>query len=143
MALLLLRNTLDSLGFAADEQRSLLKGTRDSLFSEMSGGKQLQTSLSKKYRANQTEIDCILSDSPPAELSALVSTLEGHQERFRSIATRLAASKPSGGLLAVAQSLLHMQVNRWLREQPRQKELVLFDFLLRWLNSQSARPSAS
>jgi thiopeptide-type bacteriocin biosynthesis protein len=76
-------------------------------------------------------------------LTAGRAVLRRRSEKLAPIAAALREAEAAGRLSVpipeLAQSLLHMQMNRLLRAAARAQECVLYDFLHRLYRSQAAR----
>ena len=139
LTLCLMRTTVDAWGWPAATQQQILKAARNGYFAEMHGGKRLQSSLSSKYRAHAASIERWLSGEWPSGAAATKAAAVRFDERVRALAVALRTRVPERLHADVARALLHMQVNRMMSEAGRAQELVLIDFLMRWVGQVAAR----
>lgn len=110
--------------------------------------KVFERSLGQRYRGERSAIDSMLADSDRARaahptLEPAFRFLSARSRRLVRVAKRLHAEASQGRLTvtveALAESLVHMHVNRLLQTSHRAQELVLYDFLLRAYGSERAR----
>ncbi|MFP2933202.1 lantibiotic dehydratase C-terminal domain-containing protein, partial [Pyxidicoccus sp. 3LG] len=103
--------------------------------------------LSQRFRRERRELDGLLDLAPSGAgpWRAGLEALRLRGLRLRPIAERLQAEGREGRLTApvetLADSFLHLHVNRMLAGDHRAQELILHDFLARLYRSRLARQS--
>ncbi len=120
---------MDGLGYSLDERWTILASLRDAFFTEFHVDKPFRIALGQRYRKARPGIEAALRgrESAPPHI-ALVEL------RRRAHVGRLVRSD-----IEIAQSFVHMFVNRMVRSAPRAQELVLYDHLERTYGSWRAR----
>lgn len=88
-------------------------------------------------RADPVFFDLDADGSP----ERVTGTARGSDEAFLAV-RRAAAGRLHRPLAEIAASLVHVQVNRWLRDAPVRHEAVIYDFLARLHASRRARSRA-
>jgi thiopeptide-type bacteriocin biosynthesis protein len=126
-------------------KRVLLSEMRESYGGKIVSGVNFRRQSGERYRRERSEIDMILdpTQDESSALSAGLSALRHRSARLKPVVAGMAALKLRGGqslpLCEIIPSFLHMHVNRTLRLGQRWQELMLYDFLARFYESQTAR----
>ncbi|GGF03928.1 lantibiotic dehydratase [Hymenobacter cavernae] len=125
---------LDAFAYTLPQKLALLEHLRDSFAREFSMDKQLKTQLDAKYRAFRLPItQALQTAAPPPECLREIAT---------AIRRQLTANHGEIAENQLLGSYLHMLLNRLIPAQARLHELVLYDFLCRYYQSQKARQGA-
>ncbi|RSK37519.1 lantibiotic dehydratase [Hymenobacter metallilatus] len=126
---------LTAFGYSLPRKLALLQKMRDSFAQEFGLDSTLKRQLDAKFRQARPAISQVL-DAAGAGLLPLPAALT-------SIAQQLLALENAGQLEVPLDSLLasyvHMLLNRLVPAEARLHELVLYDFLFRYYQSQQAR----
>jgi thiopeptide-type bacteriocin biosynthesis protein len=136
---------LRDLGFDLDAKCMILRKTRAAFAGELKVDAKFRHKLGEKFRLERKSLETVLdlTSRPDAQLAESLEVLRRRSERLAPIISELKACAQSGSLsvplVDLAASYLHMHVNRILRSAHRAQELVLYDFLGRLYESQSAR----
>ena len=137
---------LNDLGLDLDAKRAILKRVRAGYGREFQADTTyLKDQLSAKYRKERKVMETVLDPTKDAEspLERELAILCRRSERLAPIVAELRAreraDRLSLPLTELAPSYIHMHVNRLLRSAQRAQELVLYDFLHRFYESQAAR----
>lgn len=135
--------TLRLLLGSDDEQRAALEGWRRSLFEENGGTAALESSLSTVGRVHRAWVDQLVSGVVPERLGEVASVLTSQRSILEPLAESMkqlyGQRRLTTSLQNICGALTHMHVNRMLRAQQRQQELVMYDLLLRQLRSAQGR----
>ena len=136
---------LEALGLSLDEKAAVAQRMRTSFGAEFRVNKPFEEQLSLRYRRESKSLEALLRASERAESPwqpGLVA-LHRRDERLRPVAEQLRQAAQAGKLTVpvnqLADSFLHMHVNRMLPSDQRAQELILYDFLTRLYRSQQAR----
>jgi thiopeptide-type bacteriocin biosynthesis protein len=136
---------LTDLGLDLDARRTLLRTARDAFAAEFHMDARLRHQLGVRFRSERTRLQALLEQTPDADhrLAPGLEVLRRRSERLAPLVVELRACAQSGRLSVplpeLALSYLHMVANRLLPSAQRAHELVLYDFLGRLYESQSAR----
>jgi lantibiotic biosynthesis protein len=150
LALYGLHRLFEDLGFALEERRTLLARLRAGFAHEHGLDGEGEATLGARFRVERAELETLLDDArrtrrksiaPP--LQAGMAALRARGRRVRPVARALHDRSRRGELVVpmgeIAESLLHMHVNRMLPSAARLHELVLYDFLYRLYDARLAR----
>lgn len=139
-ALLLLDDTLSAFGYDLKEKLRMLRQMSDSYKQEFRFTSHNYTKqLNDKYRAQRSAIDQLFA----SERNALYAdVLEYRKRQFIVIAQKIQQSLtttvfPKQDDLLF--SIEHMTMNRWFRSHNRLHELVVYDFLRKYYESEQAK----
>jgi thiopeptide-type bacteriocin biosynthesis protein len=139
---------LEDLGLATHLKIQLLQRRRDSLQAELGLGSQTKQRLAAYFRQARKELEALFSPEPLANpLDGIRQVFAQRSQDSRKACLRLQKLEADGQLSRpltdVAESLIHMHVNRILRADHRIQEMILCHFLLEVLRSAAARPARS
>lgn len=146
--LLLIDKYLSSFNFHSSEKIYFLEKYRNALYAEMNIDKKSKLILDKKYRGYSNEIQSILNrnypDNGSSSFNKIIDTsfknISELGKRLLNLNDKALLSCPLEDLVS---SVVHMSLNRLITYNPRQYELVLYDFLYRYYRSKRARESKS
>lgn len=137
---------LEDLGLPLEEKAAVVQRLRASFGAEFHVDKRFEEQLSLRYRSESRGLDALLSLKPetaPALWQPGLKSLQRRGERLRPLAAELrrleAARQLTVPVPRLAESLLHMHVNRMLVSDHRAQELILYAFLERLYRSRLAR----
>jgi thiopeptide-type bacteriocin biosynthesis protein len=143
---------LGDLGLDLDARLAVNRKTRDTFAAEFHANPEFEHQLAARFRKERKSLESLVYPTAAAD-AALATGVEVLRHRSRELAPVMTdllacaqASRLSVPLTDLAASYLHMHANRMLRSAHRAQELVLYDFLARLYQSQSARsncPTAS
>jgi thiopeptide-type bacteriocin biosynthesis protein len=123
-----MHDLLDGLGLDLAARRALVGKAREWLAAGFVGP--AAKALGDRFRTLRPELELLLAGAPPGPLAALV-------EAARAVGAAL--RERDLPVAELAQSYLHMHVNRMLRASSLAQELVLHDYLGRLYESRLAR----
>jgi thiopeptide-type bacteriocin biosynthesis protein len=136
---------LTDLGFDLEARRDLLHTARSAFAAEFQMDATLRHQIGARFRSERERLGAILDSTPDADpqLAPGLEVLRRRSERLTPLVFELRALARSGRLSVPLQELalsyLHMHANRLLPSVHRAHELVLYSFLARLYESQSAR----
>ena len=137
---------LDDLGLPWDDKRALIQRMRDSFGREFSADTTpLKHELGAKFRTHRATIERVLdaSSDEESELAPFLDVLGDLSRRREPVVVTLREQSAKGALTreisALAESYVHMFLNRLLRLPSRPQELAVYDFLVRAYASRAAR----
>ncbi len=145
LALKGMHQLLDDLGFDLPARHALASQARDSYLAEFKGGADLKSWLGLKFRKERPRLEALLGTARDLDdpLGGGIDILARRSKQlapvFARLKRRLAAGQVTAPLVDLAGSFLHTHVNRMLRSNQRNQELVLFEFLTRLYQSRLAR----
>jgi class I lanthipeptide synthase len=144
LALLGVDLLLNDLSFDFSGRLSVMKQAAESLSLEFRIDKQFKRSMAARFREERKGLEFIHSnreESPlsPEFLQAFAKRSARLKETFRKLKTLEDTGFLSLPMMDLAQSYIHMHVNRLLSFSQREQELVLYDFLHQLYRSRNAR----
>jgi thiopeptide-type bacteriocin biosynthesis protein len=123
------------------ERRTITQDLQQQFFKEMKADQLLKQSLASSLRNNRKTIEDVLQGSGLS--NSIISIMAGRSQQLKPIAVRILEKASAGELQvsvpALLKSYLHMSFNRLFVSHPRHHEMVLYDFLYKFYNSQLAR----
>lgn len=133
-------------GFDLRAKRSLMASLGGLYSREFHVAAQEKQALSERFRSLRPGLQTLLDPSKPGEFELARDAFDRRSVRSRQVAATLRALSEAGRLNAPIEDLtasyIHMHVNRMLRSDWRQHELVLYDFLFRLYDGRLARELA-
>jgi thiopeptide-type bacteriocin biosynthesis protein len=148
LALVGMDRLLADLGFDLDTRRAVIRKARDTFATEFHVDAKFKHQLGAKFRQERENLNALLGpDSNGDELLAAgVEVFRQRSERLVPAVAELESCARAGRLALplteLAGSFLHMHANRLWRSAHRAQELILYDFLARFYESQAARVQA-
>jgi thiopeptide-type bacteriocin biosynthesis protein len=146
LALVGIDRLLDDMGLAANSKLRVIRQARDGMAREFGAEYGLTPQIAQKFRAERKNLEQALrggSNEYEGELSQGIALLAERSRRLTPVFADISSLEAKGDLAvdveALAPSYVHMFVNRVLRSAQRAQELVLYDFLTRLYESQTAR----
>jgi len=145
LSLLGMDRLLDDLGFDLTRKLSVLQTMSRNFKREFQVDGKLRGQLGDKYRKERKNIESLLHNELPETHPLAIGALRLQQRsvQLQPVVTSLLHAEAQGPLEAsldeLAQSFLHMHVNRMLRSMQRPHEVVLYDFLVRYYEMVKAR----
>jgi thiopeptide-type bacteriocin biosynthesis protein len=141
---------LIDLGLDLPARLALMKRVRAGFAAEHNVSGPFEKQLGDKFRKERAALEHLLSapsepvdGEEPTLLHPGFAALDARSQTIRRVASEIASLAKEGLLIGdlpdLASSHLHMHANRLLRSEQRAQELVLYDFLLRLYDSESAR----
>ena len=136
---------MDDLGLTLAEKHAAMTLARDAFGAEVGMNTALQKQLGDKFRKHGKELASLLSASedPEHPFAPALAAFARRSEILRPLGARLTALAAAGRLnqspTDLAQSYIHMHVNRLIRSSQRLHELVLYDLLRRHYDGVIAR----
>jgi thiopeptide-type bacteriocin biosynthesis protein len=137
---------LDDMGLDANAKLRIMRQARDGMANEFGAEYGLTPQIAQKFRGERKNLEEALhggsidDEGPLSRGTAILSERTG---RLSPILADMASLAAKGELTVDVESLaisfMHMFVNRVLRSAQRAQELVLYDFLTRLYESQTAR----
>ncbi|MCY1003614.1 lantibiotic dehydratase [Myxococcus sp. MISCRS1] len=136
---------LEDLGMDLDAKLEVMQRLRRSFGAEFKVERHFEAQLSTRFRKEARALEALLQTSPDTEgpWKPGLRALQRRSEAMRPVVEHLrhaqSEGRLSGKVEALAESLLHMHVNRLLPADQRAQELILYDFLTRLYRSRRAR----
>jgi thiopeptide-type bacteriocin biosynthesis protein len=136
---------LENLGLGLDAKLDVMQRLRRDFGAEFKVERAFEEQLSARFRKEGRALEALLQASPdaPGPWQPGLITLRRRGAALRAGVERLRQAEAEGRLTApvamLADSLLHMHVNRLLPADQRAQELILYDFLTRLYRSRRAR----
>ena len=134
---------LDDFHYSLDKKLHLLEKLKKKFGKEFSRDAALSKQLGAKYRQHRLIIDEVLSNSSDHRKADVIATiLRSRSIHNKSVAQKILALQSQEQLYVSLEefvsSCLHMLCNRLFKEQQRKHEMVMYDFMFRYYQSQSA-----
>jgi thiopeptide-type bacteriocin biosynthesis protein len=148
LALVGMNRLLDEFGFDLAQKHAVVRRARDSFAKEFRADADLKKRLAEKYRGHRSDLEQILDPNrnPDGLIANVLAAFTANSQAITAAAAKLRAADRAGrlslSLSELAPSYLHMHANRMLRSAHRAQELLLYDFLDRYNQSQIARRPA-
>ncbi len=137
---------LDDLGFSLPAKLGLATHAREAFGREMGASTATQKALGDKYRRYSKELIGFLAlpdASPEHAFAPALALIAARSAALRPLVAQLDVLAAAGTLTStreeLADSLVHMHVNRMMRSHQRQHELVIYDLLKRHYEGLIAR----
>jgi thiopeptide-type bacteriocin biosynthesis protein len=136
---------LADLGFDVARRLALMRRTREDWARQLRVDAGTRRQFGKRFRALEPELQGLLSGDLPEEhpLAAVHEIFEQRSEHNRSRIERLHALEREGVLIRplaqIAESYVHMHLNRLFRAEQNLHEVVIYDFLVQLYTRQIAR----
>ncbi len=137
---------LDDLGFTLPEKLELATHAREGFGREMAASTATQKALGDKYRRYSKELIALLAlpdASPEHDFAPALTLIAERSQAMKPLVAQLDALAAAGTLASsraeLADSLVHMHVNRMMRSHQRQHEFVIYDLLKRHYEGLIAR----
>jgi thiopeptide-type bacteriocin biosynthesis protein len=135
---------LEDLGLDLAGKLSLVRRLREGLGRELRADAKVRQRLGEKFRQERKTLTGLL-EHPESGLGSdfALAALDTRRLQWASSMDELRRCEQAGRLTRplaeLADSYVHMHVNRVLLSEHRAQELVLYDFLLRYYQSLAAR----
>jgi thiopeptide-type bacteriocin biosynthesis protein len=136
---------LADFGLQLVARREVMLRLREAFAKEFQADAGLQHQLAARYRQERPQVEALLGLAGEAEdpLAAGLAVLRRRSERLAPVVAELKVVEQAGRLslpwVELTLSYIHMHANRLLHSAQRAQELVLYDFLKRFYESQLAR----
>ena len=135
---------LNGLGFELDDKARLLSRLRMGFGEEFRAEGMLEKAMGVRFRKERVSLTRLIEQTPGlVDYPEVEFAMQTHLDAMKPELDAIRHASQEGRLLrsldAVTGSLIHMHVNRMLRDAHRRQELVLYDFLDRIYVSQLAR----
>ena len=136
---------LADMGLTLEARHELTKENRAACGRQFRSNKTLERALGDRFRGQRKTIERLFDESAEAShpLGGALAVLRRRSQHLADVTAALRARGDAGRLSApvksIASNLLHMTANRMLRSAHRPQELVLYDYLDRYYESQIAR----
>lgn len=129
---------LSSFGYSIHRKLALLNLLQESFKKEFNINGNLKKQFSLNFRQNRTDVEKIIKVSK--EEYPLLCPIFEKSEKTKMLVGQILESENNNILQVPLDSLLnsyiHMMVNRFFRTKPREHELILYDFLYRYYDSE-------
>lgn len=141
---------LRDFGLDLEARRAFARRARDGYSSEFNAQhKATQKWFAETFRAQRKAIEPLIAEAPAPAEPAILAGLHALERRSLGVAPLISRVRDlhergllSTSLESIAHSVIHMFVNRLMRSSQRQQELVIYEFLTRLYDSESARRRA-
>ena len=137
---------LSDLGFDLDAKLRLMQTLREIFGQEFRADAPFARQLAAKYRAVRPRLDRLLDREPSDASTRWLDAFADRSTRAQEARAALHAAERSASLdvpiAVLAESCVHMHLNRLFRAEQRAQELVVYDFLSRLYESRLARSRA-
>lgn len=134
---------LSDFGLEEKARQTLMEQSREMLQREFRIEATVKQQLSEKFRAERHKLEALLAEGPGLRWSFAEQALENRSARMAEAVQKLRTLQSQGKLTVnlpdLAQSFVHMHVNRLIRSAQQAHELVLYDFLFQLYDSRIAR----
>ncbi len=136
---------LNAFGLVLPDKYVLMQAFQQTFAAEFHAGKQLYRQMNMQYNEHRKEIQQVM-DSPVLPDNVyrhLIEIFSRYDTEMKQTAKKIIAVLGSQPSQAALQNLLsgyiHMNLNRLFLSEPRQHELLIYDFLCSWYRSQLKR----
>lgn len=136
---------LNAFQLTLSEKYELMQSFQQAFAAEFNAGKQLFRQLNQQYNENRKQIQRVM-ESPVAdenEYKPLLDIFSRYEAELRMSAGKIiempATSSSTMALHGLLSGYIHMNLNRLFLSEPRQHELLIYDFLCSWYRSQLKR----
>ncbi len=130
------------------QKMELMYVLSESFKKEFNADKNTKAQLSHLYRTHKNDIRKVLQRIPPHDaFEQHFDNVKGQSQQHQAAVQEILNLKEKGELQLpfsnLMSSYIHMSLNRLMMDQPRQHELVLYDFLYQYYRSESKRNTAT
>lgn len=136
---------MEDLGLGAEARLTLCQRMRGVFQKEFKADTRLRKQIGVRFRSEQEALEALLDEVPDGAhpLEPGLAVLAERSRRLASVAARLGELDEAGRLTCsiadIAQSQVHMWLNRLCRNANRFHEYVIYEFLARLLRQRAAR----
>jgi thiopeptide-type bacteriocin biosynthesis protein len=123
---------LSDLGLDLEAKEALAKRRREAFLRELRADGRTKGRIGQRFRRERDALESLIAEAGGEAFAR-------RSERLRSLVDELRAARLTVSVDKLAESFVHMHVNRMLRCAHREQELVLWDFLARLYRSRLAR----
>jgi thiopeptide-type bacteriocin biosynthesis protein len=148
-ALVSIDRLLGDLGLDLPQRLLVIRRAREAWGTRMHADADVGRQLAKRYRGVRAELARLLTDAivPDGALGAVLQILGRRSALIRPFIERLLTLQAEGQLAkpidVLADSYVHMHVNRLIRAEQNLHEVVLYDFLVQLYTERLARLSSA
>jgi thiopeptide-type bacteriocin biosynthesis protein len=136
---------LNAFQLTLAEKYELMQSFQQSFAAEFNAGKQLFRQLNQQYNENRKQIQQVMEYPVAAEneFKPLLDIFSRYETELRIAAGRILSTPAINAspdiLKGLMSGYIHMNLNRLFLSEPRQHELLVYDFLCSWYRSQLKR----
>ncbi|MEA5457425.1 lantibiotic dehydratase [Arcicella sp. LKC2W] len=123
------------------EKKDLLERMKNSFAVEFDMDKSLKHQIDQRFRDNRRTIERILDNSlnESHEFAPLFESIAHKSRQTKSSIEQIKKRITGGVLFKYLSDIIHMTVNRAISDSQRQHELVMYDFLFRYYQTEMAK----
>lgn len=138
------RDLLRDLGLPRERRIRVLERARAGYFTRFRGDADFDGRIGQRFRDERAGLERLFAATAESAHAYApgIAALERRGAALAPIAARLASAPLTSALDDIATSYVHMFVNRLLRSEHNEQELVLYDFAMRIERSEEARARA-
>lgn len=135
---------LTDFGLTLSEKKNLMDKMKTSFADEFNINKDLKLQLDQRFRSNRSVIEQILDNSLNEihEYASLFECIYVKSVNTKSFIEQIKTLKSDQELMKYLSDTIHMTVNRTISDNQRTQELVLYDFLFRYYQAETAKNKA-
>lgn len=135
---------LTDFGLLLSEKKNLMDKIKSSFANEFDTNKDLKLQLDQRFRNNRSVIEQILDSSlnETHEYAPLFDCIYVKSTNTKSVIEQVKALKSETELMKYLSDTIHMTVNRTISDNQRTHELVMYDFLFRYYQAETAKNKA-
>ncbi len=135
----LIDSHLDDFDFILPQKLDLLYQLKENFAHEFKIDKAFKLQMDKRFRENRKNIEIILSPIIQEEYKDLFESILLKSKNTRESINQIKASKPQNTLFKYLSSTIHMTVNRAIADNQRFHELIIYDFMYRYYQAETAK----
>ncbi|MCD4680652.1 MAG: thiopeptide-type bacteriocin biosynthesis protein [Bacteroidales bacterium] len=134
---------LYDFGLSLHETRDLLANLKEGFGKEFGMNRRLKRQVDRKYREEFSGIKAVMRTEKESLNVKILNVLQQRSDSNRLLIEKILEQyKKDGGepgFLSVVSSIIHMSMNRMFISKHRMHEMVIYDFLFRYYNSEIAQ----
>jgi thiopeptide-type bacteriocin biosynthesis protein len=132
---------LTDFGLSLSEKKNLMDKMKTSFANEFNINKDLKLQLDQRFRNNRSVIEHILDNSlnETHEYAPLFDCICVKSVNTKHFITQIKTLKSENELIKYLSDTIHMTVNRTIGDNQRTHELVMYDFLFRYYQAETAK----
>jgi thiopeptide-type bacteriocin biosynthesis protein len=132
---------LTDFGLSLSQKKNLMDKMKTSFANEFNINKDLKLQLDQRFRNNRSVIEQILDNSlnETHEYAPLFEFIYVKSANTKHFIKQIKTLKSENELMKYLSDTIHMTVNRTIGDNQRTHELVMYDFLFRYYQAETAK----
>ncbi|MBB6005374.1 lantibiotic dehydratase [Arcicella rosea] len=138
-AMKLIDTFLDDFGFSLYQKLDLMYLMKENFAQEFHIDKPFKLQMDKRFREYRKNIEMILGSETNEEYALLFESIQQKSKKIKENIEQIKALKSKHTLNKYLSSIIHMTVNRVIANNQRFHELIIYDFMYRFYQAETAK----